>query len=188
MNRLLTLLALGSALSLAACGEAPAETKTVHEVAAPEALGDANAFPTDLFAATAPEGAIGVKQAIDGAKVGQAVTVRGVIGGRKVAFVNGRAIVLLIDEAMSYCVPEEGCPTPWDYCCTPKNQLVANTLTVQVTDDDGQPISSSLQGVHGLRELATVIVEGVVRSTEGSVVLDATRIHLAEDGPLVGQR
>ena len=106
---------------------------------------------------------------------------RAVIGGRKQAFVGSSAVFVAIDTALTACDEEEGCPTPWDYCCTPQDQIAANTLTIQVVDETGSPISSTLKGVGGLTELKTVVVSGKVRSTEGTVVVDAERIHVVGD-------
>ena len=179
-------LAACTTLLVAACS---GETADKPKDAATPPTGATNtALPGDLFVTTAPSGAVDVRQAIDSAKAGDDITVRGVIGGRKVAFVEGRAMMLVIDPALTSCADEEGCPTPWDYCCTPQEDLVANTMTVQVVGDDGRPIATSLQGQADLIELATVVVEGVVRSNEGSLVLDARRIHLADAGPMAGRK
>lgn len=136
------------------------------------------AISASMFVKTAPDGAVGVREAIKSAKPGQDIVVRAVVGGRKKAFVDGRAILVAIDTALKPCPDEEGCPTPWDYCCETKETLLANTMTVQIVDDKGAPIAASLSGVHGLKELVTIVVAGSVRNAEGSLVVDAKKIHV----------
>ncbi len=136
------------------------------------------ALPEALFVSAAPSQSTGVKKIRSTAKVGDTVVVRGIIGGRKKAFLEDRAVMLLTDATLSPCPPEEGCPTPWDFCCETKDTLLANTLTVQVVDAKGSPLKLSLDGSHGLAGTKTVVVEGLVSSTEGGVVIDATKIHL----------
>lgn len=139
----------------------------------------AASVPADLFVSTAPADAIGVRAAKTKADVGEPITVRGVIGGRSKPFVNGRAVMIIIDTELKPCGADEGCPTPWDYCCETKEDLLANTATVQVVDADGSPLRQTLDGVQGLAALRTVTVTGTVRSTEGGLVIDAAKVHVA---------
>ncbi len=138
------------------------------------------AIPADRFVTSAPGKAIGIQAAKTSAKSGDAITVRGVIGGRKKPFVGGRSIMVIIDTGLQACAPGEGCPTPWDYCCETKEDLLANTATVQIVDASGAPFPQSLDGVHGLAALRTVTVSGTVRTTEGGLVIDAEKIHIAD--------
>ena len=163
---------------LAACSGD--ETADTGSGAGAQGARAAAAFPADLFVAQAPDGAIGVREAITSAKAGEDIVVRGVVGGRKKVFVDGRAILVAIDPELKPCPDDEGCPTPWDYCCETQDVLLAHSMTVQVVGEDGNPLATSLEGAHGLDELSTIVVAGKVRNAEGTLVVDAHRIHVAD--------
>ena len=60
---------------------------------------------------------------------------------------NGRAMFKLQDEALMYCGQGEedcGCLTPWDYCCSPREDLVKHMATVQLLDAEGKPLAVDL--------------------------------------------
>ncbi len=75
---------------------------------------------------------------------------------------------------------EEGCRTPWDYCCTPKDELLANTAIVRVAGPDGQALKGDLRTLKGLDSLKVVIVKGIVgpRPDPAVLVIDATGIFV----------
>ena len=50
----------------------------------------------------------------------------------------------------------------------------------EIVDASGAPFPQSLDGVHGLAALRTVTVSGTVRTTEGGLVIDAEKIHVAD--------
>ena len=54
--------------------------------------------------------------------------------------------------------------------------------TVQVVDDDGQPLKASLAEGHGLKPLRTVVVSGTVDQVDeaGNFVVNADLIHVKE--------
>ncbi len=159
-------------LAFPACGDA--ETNTGGGDPKPAAA----SFPDGLFVDAAPEGAIEIADAVMNAKDGQEIVVSGRIGGRKKVFVDSRAIMLAIDNKLKHCPDEEGCPTPWDYCCDTPETLLANTISVQVVDEKGAPLEGSLEGVHGLKPLAHVVIAGSVKKAGDSVVLNATKIFV----------
>ncbi len=45
----------------------------------------------------------------------------GRIGGSEKPFVDGLAAFTIVDLKVPYCADDEGCPTPWDYCCNQKD-------------------------------------------------------------------
>lgn len=137
-------------------------------------------IPAAVFVDTAPADAIEVREAILSAKPGADIVVRAVVGGRKKAFVDGRAVLVAADTRLAPCGSGEGCPTPWDYCCESKETLAANTMTVQIVDAKGTPLGTDLKGAHGLDELKSIVVAGTVRNVEGSLVVDAKKIYVAD--------
>jgi hypothetical protein len=86
---------------------------------------------------------------------------------------------LVIDPVLESCDEMEGddCPTPWDFCCVPKEQITAKLATVRVVGADGQPLPAEIEGAHGLKPLARVVVAGKVHSNDGgNLVVDAAQI------------
>ena len=58
----------------------------------------------------------------------------GCIGGSKDPFVQGRAVFTIVDPTIINCKAmgdEEHCPTPWDYCCEPRENLKKNIATIE---------------------------------------------------------
>lgn len=137
--------------------------------------------PMGLFVA-APRGEVmdvSKARAKGGFKKGDRVTLHGTLGGSKQPFVAGRAMFTLIGEGATSCaaMPAHSCETPWDYCCTPSEEIAANTVTVRVVNEKGQMLKTDLKGRGGLKELSDVIVTGTVAvSDKGSLVVDASEM------------
>lgn len=158
-------------------GEEPAASLSGSPTSAAAAL------PAGLFLAQSPSAdVVDVAEVVAEGQDGQSVAVRGLIGGRRDPFVANRAVMLLTDVNTTTChaAGDTGCPTPWDYCCVPREQLQGKTLSVQVSDADGQPLRASLHGVAGLEPSATVVVQGIVRrdGDSGTTALHASGIHV----------
>ncbi len=73
--------------------------------------------------------AVDVGEARKIAQQGQQVVIKGRIGGVPNPFADKYAIFVLSDLRLLMC--EEKCPTPWDYCCTPREKILANVATVK---------------------------------------------------------
>ncbi len=143
----------------------------------------AAALPAGLFLTQSPSAEVAdVAQVVAEGQDGQSVMVRGLVGGRRDPFVANRAVMLLTDVNTMSChaAGDTGCPTPWDYCCVPREQLQGKTLSVQVSDTDGQPLRTTLQDAGGLKPFAIVVVQGIVRrhADSGLLAIDASRIHV----------
>ena len=140
------------------------------------------ALPSGLILAEAPKQPLEVVAAKREAKVGDDVVVRGRIGGREEPFVEGRAIFQLVDSSLPTCSenPGDGCKTPWDYCCEPKDQITAKSVTVQVVGPDGKPLHTSLKGQGGLVPMAKVIIRGKVeqKPDENTMTVRAEGIYV----------
>ena len=156
---------------LAGCGKRePAQTRS-----------PAAGLPEGLLVGEAPKAARTVTQVIAEAQDGQEVVVFGRVGGRKEPFVNGRAVMIVIDRAVKSCADEgEDCPQPWDFCCETPEELARKSVAVQVVDSDGRPLKTGLAGAGGLAPLSEVTIAGVLqRSTDGkAVTINARQIHV----------
>jgi hypothetical protein len=138
-------------------------------------------IPESVVAATAPVGAVSVVEARAAAKLGEAIVLRGKVGGKMTPISETAAILVLADEkAIKPCDPEEGCTTPWDYCCVEASTVAASTATIQVRGDDGKLLRSTLRGIGNLKELSHLVVSGTVdaTSTPEALIVNADKIHV----------
>lgn len=123
-----------------------------------------------LALAAKPAGAVAVVEA----KQAGAADAK-VVSGRVANLVPGFAVFTLMDTSLPYCGEknkEDGCKTPWDYCCESADTRTANSLLVEVRDASGKPVAGSLGD---LRLLDAVTVAGKLTKDEhGNHVLLAT--------------
>jgi hypothetical protein len=147
-----SILALAGVLA-AGCGQGSAPT-------GPTA--DAGKTGEKYLLVREPAGARGVKEARQEARDGDEVAVVGRIGGDVKPWVEGRAAFWIVDPSMKSCkeTEDDNCPTPWDYCCTPRSDLARVMATVKVVDDQGQTVAVDARQLLGLKELQTVVVHG----------------------------
>src|SRR5687767_7422686 len=108
---------------------------------APAASASSAALPAGLVVAEAPAAAaqdvIAVKKS---AKDGDAVVIRGTIGGTQEPMAKNRAMMTVLDASVTTCdtMPGDACKTPWDACCESSEKIAANSATVQVVDANGK--------------------------------------------------
>jgi hypothetical protein len=152
----------------------------------PAPAGDAAVAPEVEAVFTAPPGSEAptpIPQARTRVKPGEPVVLQGKIMGVMTPFVEGRAAFVLGDEAtLTACNlrPGDGCPTPWDVCCDDPAVIRAGTATIQIVGGDGAVLRRGLKGVHGLKELSRVRIEGVAdaMSTPEAMIVNARSIVL----------
>lgn len=140
----------------------------------------ASAPPADseFVTQTEPADALPVGQARESVADGDAVTVVGTIGGSTEPFVEGLAAFTIVDPKVPYCAPEEGCPTPWDYCCT-QDQVKDNIATIKIVDDQGSAVTADARQLLGVQELSTVVVKGTAsRDDNGNLTVAATEVFV----------
>ena len=188
MNRILFAFATLSALALAAgCDDRGSGTQnqgTGEAVSSSQVAAGGDTLPPGLVLAEAPAGARDVVTVKKEAREGDAVVLRGRVGGSMSPFVPGRASFQLVDTSLKACgegtVMDE-CKTPWDYCCDEPKEVAAHSANVQVVGADGKALKATLQGVAGLKPLSTVTVKGTVAKAageSGTLVVNATGIHV----------
>ena len=154
---------------LIGCGASPdsPESSQANVPTGPEFLAD-----------TEPAAALPVGDARQSSEDGQQVSLLGYIGGSTQPFVDGLAAFTLVDPKVKFCPPEEGCPTPWDYCCT-QNEVKQNIATVKLVDENGKPVAEDARQLLGVKELSLVVAEGTVKKdSEGNLSLLANRIFI----------
>jgi len=116
-------------------------------------------------------------------KAGDPVLVSGKILGAHSVFVDGRASFVMGDpEKLTSCDLRENdsCKAPWDVCCEDSKDIAANTLSIQLVDENGMVIKTGLKGKNGLKELALITVQGKVspQSSEQAMIINATAIQV----------
>ena len=133
---------------------------------------------TKYTAESEPEGAIPVGEAREKSVDGQDVTLVGIIGGSSNPFVAGLAAFTVVDPKVEYCAAEEGCKTPWDYCCT-QDQVKDNIATVKIVDDAGKPVMHDAREFLQVKELSTVVVQGKAkRDEQGNLTIAANKVFV----------
>jgi hypothetical protein len=121
----------------------------------------------------------GVVQVREESQNDEEVTVEGRIGGSEKPFVDQIAAFTIVDPKLDWCAVDEGCPTPWDYCCADKTGKMA---MVKIVGPDGQPVSKDARELLGVKELSKVIVQGKAkRDDQGNLTVLAQKVHVAQD-------
>lgn len=139
-------------------------------------------LPAGFLLNKAPEPAPDVVDAKKGLKKGDKIVLKGRIGGSKSPFVKERAVFSLIGRGPKACneIPGDKCPIPWDYCCSPRNEITAHSVTVQVVDAKGMPLRTDIKGRWEIKELSELVVVGTVAEVRGdAMVVNATGVHVA---------
>lgn len=131
--------------------------------------------------ATEPSDAVPVGTARQSNQSAQEMTLVGTIGGSTEPFVEGLVAFTIVDPKVPYCAAEEGCPTPWDYCCT-QDQVKDNIATVKLVDPSGSLVAGDARELLGVRELSTVVVQGTAtRDEQGNLTMAANKIFVRQE-------
>ena len=148
-----------------------------QQAAEPEAAAPA-ATAKSYLVSEEPAGARGVGELRTDANVDGRVTMVGRVGGSPEPFVEGLAAFQLVDPALQPCAADEGCPTPWDYCCDP-GEVAQNIATVKIVDDQGQVVATDAKELLDIQELSTVVVQGEAqRDAEGNLTVLADKVYV----------
>ncbi len=175
MPRIAILAALALVATLSACEKKPAPS-----TARPAAHAT---LPASFFLTAEPTGAKPVEEARAAAKQGDTIAIRGRIGGSEKPFVDDRAVFTIVGPGIPACADkgDDHCQTPWDYCCEQPEDVVPHSATIQVVDEKGALLRTTIKGQSGVKELADVIVVGkVAQATPEVFVIHATGIFIAK--------
>ena len=126
-----------------------------------------------------PTGAISILELRNGAKHNDDVVVVGRIGGSRQPWIGGLSAFTMMDTSFPPCneLPENQCPTPWDYCC--ETDLSDKQTLIKVVDDQGQPLEVGAQELLGLKELQTIVVQGKVQLDQaGNMSVLASGVYI----------
>lgn len=130
--------------------------------------------------ASQPAGAKGVAEVRQSAKDGDEVVVTGRVGGDAEPFVEGAAAFTIVDPALEPCSPEEGCPTPWDYCCD-ADKTAANKALVKLVDPQGRMVATDARQLLKVEPLAQVVVHGrAKRDDAGNLTVLADGVYVSK--------
>lgn len=144
--------------------------------AAPKAEAKKPVNPRFILAAE-PASPVDVIAAKTSAKNDEAITLIGRIGGDVDPWVKGRASFLLVDSSFKPCSEEEGCETPWDYCCEP--DIAKGKATIKFVDDKGEMLPTDARELLAVKELQTIVVKGKAKRDEaGNLVVLADGIFV----------
>lgn len=140
-----------------------------------ERSADTGADPAYLLAEQ-PEGAVGVAAARRATE--EEITVIGRVGGSREPFVEGLAAFTIVDPEVPSCAGEEGCPTPWDYCCQ-TDRLKDNTAMVKIVGPRGKPVAADARALLGIRGLSVVVVRGDARrDDQGNLTVLGEKLYV----------
>ncbi|MDZ4688637.1 MAG: hypothetical protein SH850_26485 [Planctomycetaceae bacterium] len=115
------------------------------------------------------------------AEDGVDVTILGRIGGGANPWVDGRAAFTIVDPKVAPCHPSEGCPTPWDYCCS-TDQLPKNSAMIKIVDTAGGTVEQDARQLLGVKELQTVVVKGKAKRDEaGNLTVLASGVFVVPE-------
>jgi len=133
-----------------------------HDADAATTEADAAVLPEGLFLSAAPRGVESIATLKQTAEEGDEVVTRAVVGGRIEPIVDGRASATIVDAGLenTCLVEEDHCPTPWDYCCQPPQNVTGHLATLQVVDANGRVLAADLS--QRIEPLSTLVVRGVV--------------------------
>lgn len=92
---------------------------------------------------------------------GDDVLLIGRIGGSSTPWIVGRAAFTLVDLSIKPCneKSDDGCPTPWDYCCE-TDKLPTSGALIKFVDESGSVLKADPKTLFGIKELSTVIIKG----------------------------
>lgn len=127
-----------------------------------------------------PTGAISVLELRNGSKNEDEVVIHGRIGGVQ-PWVEGLSVFTMVDSSFRACneIPDDQCPTPWDYCCEP--DLDSKTALIKVVNQQGKPLEVGAQKLLGLKELQNVVVKGKVQlDSSGNLSVLASGVYIRQ--------
>ncbi|WP_411827647.1 hypothetical protein [Luteolibacter sp. AS25] len=174
INKLLPLAAL---LTITSCSKEK-ENETVSSETSNDQL-------TAYLSEEKPAESTQISELRENAKPGDEVTFTGKVIGSHNVFMDGRAIMIMGDPTkLTSCDlhPGDNCASPWDTCCDDPDVIKQNIVTVQIVDESGTPLKSSIKGLGNLKELSTATVTGTVteQSNAENMLINAASIYIEQ--------
>jgi hypothetical protein len=161
---------IASASCLSGCSQSSGPSAETAGAVVPDAA---------FLLAERPADAQDVAQARETSQDGEDLAVLGRIGGSAQPFVDGLAAFTIVDPKLAWCGEDEGCPTPWDYCCADTTGKVA---TVKIVGADGEPVARDARTLLGVKELSQVVVRGKARrDDQGNLTVLAEKVYVVQD-------
>lgn len=152
--------ALVTVLCLGACGGG--DSNALHGA---QGSTSTARLPASLALSGEPAGARSVKEVVAAAQAGDEVVVSGRVGVEG----SDRAYFTLVDSSLQACSEtalNDPCETPWDFCCSPPDEL--SRLSALVEFRDGAALyPGSVLGFAGLEHLKGVVVKGKASKDAG---------------------
>jgi len=160
------------ALTVSCVGCSKASTSASKPATGPSPAGE------KYIALAEPNGAVPVADARKTAKTDDEITLVGRIGGSEKPFVDGVAAFTIVDPKIPHCAADEGCETPWDYCCV-QNQVKDNIAMVKLVGSGTSPVAVDAKQLLGVKELSIVVVKGTAKRDEsGNLTVLATQVFV----------
>jgi hypothetical protein len=167
-----------ASLALAALAVGCGQTTTAPVPQTTSTAPAASAAGAEVLLHEQPADAQPVGAVRESAEDGIEVTILGRIGGGENPWVDGRAAFTIVDPKIEPCKPGEGCPTPWDYCCS-TDQLPQHRALIKVVDAAGGTVERDARQLLGVKELQTVVVKGIAKRDEaGNLTVLADRVFV----------
>lgn len=94
---------------------------------------------------------------------------------------RGPRLLLIVDPALVPCseMGDDGCETPWDYCCSGADDLANARASVKFVNQQGQTVATDARQLLGVKELQTVVVKGKAkRDDAGNLTVVASGIFV----------
>jgi hypothetical protein len=165
-------LVLVAPLALGACGGGQSPAGQGGQESASKAR-----LPAALALPGEPAGARSVKEVVAQAKSGDEVVVAGRVGVEG----SDRAYFTLVDSSLQACsetAMNDPCETPWDFCCSPPDELSKLSALIEFRDGAGL-YSGNVLGFAGLEHLKGVVVKGKAdKDASGNLTVVASGIFV----------
>src|SRR5262245_18217301 len=167
--RSLSFLSLAAAAFIVGCAPTstpPGRAPVTSPAAEPDAAGRKYLLDSE------PAGTKGVIDVRKVATDGDEVSVVGKIGGQDDPWYARQAGFTIVDPSIPSCLDTgDGCKTPWDYCCTAREELTRGMVSVKLVDEQGKVVAGDARKLLGLRELNTIVAMGKYRHEGDSFVI-----------------
>jgi hypothetical protein len=148
--------------------------------ASPSGAANGSASASPYLVDVEPAGAIAVGEARQSVEHEDDAVVIGRIGGSVEPFIDGLAAFTIVDLKVPHCAAEEGCPTPWDYCCK-QDQVQDGIAVVKVVDEQDTVIAEDARQLLGVGPLDVLVVQGEAqRDEDGNLTLLADRVFVRQ--------